>query len=163
MTDWPHDDTSALTAFYGDPSHPHWPIDNLVTFTPPWQMSYKDDNGHITPITKFQVHAKTLEAMNAVFSDIWAYYGKSQDVINAINMQWYGGCFNYRPIRGSSRLSCHAFAAAIDLDPEHNPMNRSQISHMPPVVIAAFKKQGAFWGGDFHSRQDPMHFQWAHE
>jgi len=50
-----------------------------------------------------------------------------------------------------------------DLDPEHEPMNRNHVSHMPQVVIDAFKAEGAFWGGDFHARQDPMHFQFATE
>ncbi|HXF86743.1 MAG TPA: M15 family metallopeptidase [Xanthobacteraceae bacterium] len=49
----------------------------------------------------------------------------------------------------------------MDIDPEHNPMNRERRSRMPQAVIDAFKAEGAFWGGDFRTRQDPMHFQFA--
>jgi D-alanyl-D-alanine carboxypeptidase len=49
----------------------------------------------------------------------------------------------------------------VDLDPEHNPLNRTHSRKMPQAAIDAFKAQGAFLGGDFKSRQDPMHFQFA--
>ncbi len=57
------------------------------------------------------------------------------------------------------------FAAAWcdDLDPEHEPMNRNHLSKMPQVVVDAFEAEGWFWGGRFKQRQDPMHFQAAHE
>ena len=59
--------------------------------------------------------------------------------------------------------SLEAAAVACDIDPEHEPLNRKHISHMPQVVIAAFKAEGAVWGGDFRCRQDPMHFQFSTE
>lgn len=34
---------------------------------------------------------------------------------------------------------------------------------MPDAVVQCFKSEGWFWGGDFKSRKDPMHFQAAHE
>ena len=89
---------------------------------------------------------------------------RNQPKIEALNLHWYGGCYAPRSVRGSdSKLSCHAFAAAIDLDPEHEPMNRAHQTNMPQLVIDAFKAEGAYWGGDFRSRQDPMHFQFATE
>ena len=79
-------------------------------------------------------------------------------------MHWFGGCYAPRNVRGSgTKLSAHAFAAAIDLDAEHEPMNRNHTSHMPQVVIEAFEAEGAYWGGKFRTRQDPMHFQFATE
>lgn len=161
--DWPHDDTASLIGFYGDPRGPGWVTANLVAFSPPWAMSYRDDDGKVSPVHHFEVHRKIITPLTSIFACIWEHYGKSQAAIEAVGMQWYGGCFNFRPVRGSARLSCHAFGAAIDLDPEQNPMNRSHLSHMAPAVVDAFKREGAFWGGDFKSRQDPMHFQFAHE
>jgi len=160
---WPHDDTQSLIAFYGDPRRPGWHSASLVPFAPPWLMKYKDDAGSVTPVSHFDVHRKIITAMTAVFADIWEHYGKSQAAIEAVHLHWYGGCYNYRPIAGSSRLSTHAFGAALDLDPEENTFNRSHLSHMPQPAIDAFDKQGAFWGGRFRTRQDPMHFQFAHE
>lgn len=152
-----------MIGFYGDPRNPGWHSVSLVPFTPPWTMSFKDDNGKLHPVSHFDVHRKIIAAMTAAFAEVWEHYGRTQAAIEAVGLHWYGGCYNFRPVRGSARLSCHAFGAAIDLDPEHNPMNRSHVSHMPQPVVDAFKKQGAFWGGDFRSRQDPMHFQFAHE
>jgi hypothetical protein len=163
MTIWPHDDNASLIAFYGDPMSRVF-AQNLVPFTPPWRMSYKDDAGKVTPVKHFVVHRRCHDALTRIFAAIWSAYGQDQRRIAADNLHWYGGCYAPRPVRGSStKLSCHAFAAAIDLDPEHEPMNRNHQSNMPQVVIEAFKAEGAFWGGDFKTRQDPMHFQFATE
>jgi len=114
------------------------------------------------PVTRgVKIHKKLASSLAAVFADIAAHFGNEvpQCVVN------YSGAYADRKVRGSAtKLSCHAFGAAIDLDAEHNPMNRSHNSGtMHPAVIEAFKKQGWFWGGDFRARQDPMHFQAAHE
>ena len=160
---WPHDDNDSLIGFYGDPGSRVFAM-NLIPIVPPWQMFYKDDAGHVTPVKHFVVHTKCHDSLARVFASIWASYGQSQPRIELDNLHWYGGCYAPRNVRGSdTKLSCHAFAAAIDLDPEHNPLNRTHTSKMPQVVVDAFKAEGWFWGGDFISRQDPMHFQAAHE
>jgi len=79
------------------------------------------------------------------------------------------GCFAPRAKRGSSQLSLHTFGAAVDLDAATNPLAlncpagdpRRDNFTIPREVIAAWKKIGWFWGGDFMTRFDPMHFQWA--
>jgi hypothetical protein len=115
------------------------------------------------PIRGVQIHQKLAASLRAVFDDIAAQVGHDWTRLppGAVN---FSGSYNFRPIRGSSRMSCHAFGAAIDLDAEHNPMNyEHNRGTMSPLVIDAFKRQGWYWGGDFHSRQDPMHFQAANE
>jgi hypothetical protein len=32
---------------------------------------------------------------------------------------------------------------------------------MDPDVVAIFQHFGFLWGGEFHLRKDPMHFQYA--
>jgi hypothetical protein len=34
---------------------------------------------------------------------------------------------------------------------------------MPAWVVAAFKRQGARWGGDYRGRKDPMHFEFCQD
>ncbi len=157
MPQWPHDDTASLIAFYGDPRDPGF-VNNLVVVVPPWQMTYEG-----RPVAGVRVHRKLAASLKAVFDDIAAQVGRDWTRLppGAVH---FSGSYNYRAVRGSSRLSCHAFGAAIDMDAEHNPMNREHNrGTMSPLVIEAFKRQGWFWGGDFNSRQDPMHFQAANE
>lgn len=72
----------------------------------------------------------------------------------------YGGCFNFRQQRGSSKLSCHSWGIAIDLNTDTNEMGTS--GDMDPQVIKVFEDNGFYWGGNFSGkRQDPMHFQFA--
>lgn len=164
MGRWPHDDNASLIAFYGEPTSRVF-AQNLVPFVPPWSLLYKDDNGKVTPVRHFVVHTKIHDPLARIFDAILLAYGGDQAKIEADNLHWYGGCYAPRVVRGSTtgKLSCHAFAAAIDLDPEHEPMNRNHQSKMPQVVVDAFKAEGFFWGGDFKTRQDPMHFQAATE
>jgi D-alanyl-D-alanine carboxypeptidase len=158
MTEWPHDDQLSLTRFYGRPGQVA--MENVVV---PWHMIYAEPPH--PPIPHFLMHVKCVPAMHRIFTAIWDYYGQSQQMIEEIGMHIYGGAYNPRKIRGSRRWSVHAFGAAVDFDPEHNAMN--YLPHNPhkmaQPVIDAFKAEGAFWGGDFSYRHDPMHFQFAHE
>lgn len=154
MPRWPHDDTRALVSFYGKPGD----TSNLVLVKPPWTMTFDGK-----PIKGVQIHKKCAASLKRVFDDIaeridndWSKLPRGARI--------FDGSYNYRPVRGGSRPSCHSFGAAIDLDAEQNPMNsRGYKGTMSPIVINAFKREGWFWGGDFKSRKDPMHFQAAHE
>jgi peptidoglycan hydrolase-like protein with peptidoglycan-binding domain len=162
---FPHDDTPSLKAFYGDPSvnNDAWQRANLIPITPPWPMFGGDIDDGTSPVKAIYIHKKAAIAFSAALNDIWASYKQDVAAIKAVGMHRFSGAYNYRAIRGSSRLSCHAFGAAIDFDSAHNQMNYEHKSNMADVVVAAFKKNGAWWGGDYTHRQDPMHFQWAHE
>ena len=151
---WPHDDMASLVAFYGDPRRKGF-TDNLVLVKPPWRMTFDGK-----PIKGVQIHRKCSASLKAVFDDIWEQCDQDEDKLPD-GAVVFDGSYNFRPIRGSSRLSCHAFGAALDLDAQHNGLGRR--GNMSPIVINAFKREGWFWGGDFTSRKDPMHFQAAHE
>lgn len=151
---WPHDDTASLVSYYGDPRRKGF-TDNLVLVKPPWQMTFDGK-----PIKGVQIHRKCAASLKAIFDDIWEECDQDENKLpdGAIV---FDGSYNFRPVRGSSRLSTHAFGAALDLDAEHNGMGKR--GNMSPIVVNAFKREGWFWGGDFNSRKDPMHFQAAHE
>lgn len=160
MERWPHDDTDSLVAFYGDPRKPEFTDEQLVYITPPWRMvlswSVKK------PLPKFLIHRKCAASLTGILAAIWAKY-QTQEAIEKDSLHLWGGTYNFRNVRGSNRLSCHAFGAAIDLAPDQNPMNYLHKSNMPGPVVAAFEADGWFWGADFKTRQDPQHFQAAHE
>lgn len=68
------------------------------------------------------------------------------------------GCYNFRKARGLTKLSLHAFGAALDLNGLTNALGTD--GDMDPRIIAIFKRRGWTWGGDW-KRKDPMHFQFA--
>lgn len=153
---WPHDDTASLLAFYGKPFEDSSLLTNVPTVFP---MTY--DGQHVSTI---RFHVKGAKALTAALTACWNKAG--QDISSPIlrRIKNYSGAFNYRAIRGSSRLSCHAFGAAIDFDAGNLPLGRGiPASEMPQEVVDSFKAEGFFWGGDYTGRKDPMHFQIAHE
>jgi hypothetical protein len=76
----------------------------------------------------------------------------------------YGGIYNYRLKRASSRISTHTWGIAIDIDPARNPMNKMwegcKSDMMCPLIIKVFKSKGFRWGGRW-KRPDCMHFQYC--
>ena len=91
-------------------------------------------------------------------------------------------CFNYRPVKGTTRLSKHSYGMAIDVNPLYNPyihtMNGKVVcepegsekysdrSRNFPYKITKkdrcfklFTKYGFRWGGDWNTKKDYQHFQ----
>lgn len=153
-TKFPHDDTASLTAFYGKP----WQDSSLIAHViPPFKMTYDGK-----PVKSIPFHVKAAPALTSALNRI-AEVSKTKPGV-LVHVSKWSGSGNYRPVRGSSRLSTHAFWAAIDFDAGNLPLGRRvPASEMPQEVVDAFKATGAFWGGDYKSRADPMHFQYAHE
>lgn len=153
MSQWPHDDLISKIKFFGDPRKPNFQSTQMVTITPPFQMYY---DSH--PLKGINVNKKVATSLLKILTEISDQCGHDQKKIDALGISAYGGCYNFRPIRGASNLSNHAFAAAIDLDPSRNPLG-AKVGNMSPFVVNAFKKEGWLWGGDYKSRKDWMHFE----
>lgn len=68
------------------------------------------------------------------------------------------GGYNYRNVRGGSRLSEHAYGDAIDINPSQNPMGSSLITNMPSNIGQIASNHNLVWGGNWRSKKDPMHF-----
>lgn len=152
---WPHDDTTSKNAFYGDFHSPGWQDKNLVHMKPPFQMYYDHQ-----PLSHgILVHRLIVPPLTAAFEEIWEACGKNQNEVDKTGASDWGGCFNIRRIAGSNSWSNHSWACAIDLSPETNGFNMSPT--ISNVVVDAFKAQGALWGGDYHGRKDPMHFEFV--
>ena len=69
-----------------------------------------------TSVTVKRIRCHKLEVANVedIFFGILDAYGL--DKIKALGIDLFGGCFNYRPMRGGSSWSRHAWGTAIDLD-----------------------------------------------
>lgn len=156
----PHDDTASLLKFYGRP----WEDPNLlVHVTVPFRMTYQDEHNNVD-IHSIQFNRRAAQQLSNALNKIWDAAGHNDDSGLLTHVRRFSGSYNYRPIRGSSRLSCHAFGAAVDFDAERLPLGHVEpVAEMPEEIVAIFKSEGFFWGGDYTGRKDPMHFQLAHE
>lgn len=76
-------------------------------------------------------------------------------------LKTFDGCFTIRDVRGEpGKLSCHAYALAIDLNAAENPLKAEP--KLSADFVSCFLAQGFDWGGVF-SRKDGMHFSHAWE
>ena len=156
MSQWPHDDTVSKNAFYGDFHSKAWGTLSLIHISAPFQMYYEKH-----PIPSVLVHKRISLALTAIFLEIWEKCNHDQFAVNRAGASDYGGCFNIRNIAGSNNWSNHSWACAIDLSPSTNGFRHDASTTLSNIVIDAFKRQGALWGGDYHGRKDPMHFEFV--
>ena len=83
-----------------------------------------------------------------------------------------GGTYNCRVIAGTSRLSAHAHAIAIDIALRHTDYWRNAKpskdgayaykNKIPMDIVRIFEKHGFIWGGKWH-HYDTMHFEFRPE
>jgi hypothetical protein len=155
MTQWPQDTTEAKNAFYGDFHSNGWADKNLIHIFPPFKMYYdKQYMAH-----GLLVHRLIGPPVQAALSDVWNKCSQDQTQVDATGASDWGGCFNIRNIAGSNNWSNHSWACAVDLSPSTNGFNMKPT--IGNAVVAAFKAQGARWGGDYKGRKDPMHFEFV--
>ena len=154
---WPIDTTAAKNAFYGDFHSNGWQTLNLVHIIAPFMMYYEKK-----PLTHgILVHRKIVPALTEIFNEVWAKCDNDQHKVDVTGISDFGGCFNIRNIAGSNNWSNNSWACALDLSPSTNGFRQDASTTISNVVIDAFKRQGARWGGDYHGRKDPMHFEFV--
>lgn len=126
-----------LYAHYGNPSHADFSDKYLISLP------------HTIAGGK-QIHVVSHICMVPALHDV---FGTCAELIKD-----YGGCYNYRAVRGGSHLSLHSWGIAIDLNVEDNPLGLTH-PKQPDKLIQTFNRHGFFWGGNYVHRKDPMHFQ----
>jgi hypothetical protein len=163
---WPHDDLASLRSFYGEihlgrdgmPS-PEWESSALVTFPAPFPMVASWDTA--IPIRKIRCHRLVQPSLQRIMNNLWKSYLTAEERETA-GLNMFGGVYAFRRIAGAARLSCHAFGAAIDIDPGRNPLGKPwEFGMMPLGVVAVFEAEGWEWGGRWTHRPDCQHFQAA--
>lgn len=113
---WPLQTPAALTAFYG----PAMPNGNpeLVSMNLPYPMVIAWDPGKT--VTKITCHRLVKDSISRVLTNVHTVYGIEK--IRALRLHYFGGCFNYRLMRGGTQLSTHSWGIALDFDPENNQL-----------------------------------------
>lgn len=153
---WPTQ--AQAVAFYGNPADRGWAAANLIDVPCPWPLVMDT-----TKLTSIQIHKKCAASLTNVLAKVWNTCGQSVSVIQSLRYDRYSGSYNYRPMRGGSALSMHAFGCAIDWDDQDNQQHalRHLFTDASPL-IAAFKAEGWIWGGDWSASSiDAMHVQAA--
>lgn len=114
-----------------------------------------------THVHSIQCHKLIADNLLIVFNDLLNNYG--YDELIRLGIDLYGGCFNYRKMRGGSDWSAHSWGIAIDLDPSRNLLNETSKTarfarpeYKPMIDI--FYKHG-FMNLGVEKNYDWMHFQ----
>jgi hypothetical protein len=149
--------TKQLIAKYGKPT-----VDGaayLTTIELPFPVRIAWDLD--TKTTKMRCHKLVADKFKKVFEEILSAYGLEE--IKRLEIDLFGGCFNFRKMRQGNDWSRHSWGVAIDLSPAKNGMNtpKSRAQFAKPEykkMIDIFKKNGFEWGGDLWNK-DCMHFQ----
>lgn len=141
---------------YGQPGDP----ENLAVISLPYPMRIAWDKSHF--VSKMQCHKKLTGKFQSVFEELLKVYGL--DKLRELEIDIFGGCYNLRQMRGSkTKWSRHAWAIAIDLNPEKNGLKtawaNSQFSKPEyNSIIDIFYKNGFINYGKELNR-DAMHWE----
>jgi len=137
---------------------------NVVTIEiPVWKFD-SSNNNKVSSIKKLTVHKNVEEVVIAIFEEIYNSPEKFPIDLNTT------GALSIR----NNTTSLHNYAIAIDINWDANAMYNANGTikagkHYKPgtdplsipsngSVVAAFKKYGWYWGGDWKSTPDYMHF-----
>mgnify|MGYP001026530278 FL=1 len=131
----------------------------LTTILLPYPMKLAWDLD--TKVSKMRCHKLAAESFLNVFNDLLAEYGLKE--IERLGIDLFGGCFNYRKMRGGTSWSTHAWGIALDLDPARNKLKETaktarfaRPEYKPMIDI--FYRHG-FISLGIEENRDWMHFE----
>jgi hypothetical protein len=111
--------TNDIVKKYGKPNETGEGYLTTILLPYPMRLAWDVD----TKVTKMRCHKLAAEPFLNVFNDLLAEYGMAE--IERLGIDLFGGCFNYRKMRGGTSWSTHAWAIAIDLDPARNKLKET--------------------------------------
>jgi hypothetical protein len=132
---------------------------NLVTVPMPYPRKIAWDLKVVT--NRMQCHKLVAPVFQKIHKEILDHYGLEK--IQELEIDIFGGCYNFRKMRGGSDWSRHSWGIAEDLNPEKNTLNmkagkaqfsKKEYNAMMDIYYAnGFVNQGKEKGFDY------MHFQ----
>ena len=111
--------TNEIVKKYGKPNETGPGYLTTILLPYPTKLAWDLD----TKVSKMRCHKLAAEAFLNVFNDLLAEYGMKE--IERLGIDLFGGCFNYRKMRGGSSWSKHAWGIALDLDPARNKLKET--------------------------------------
>ncbi len=140
---------------YGKPSQDGKPYLTIIKLPYPMRLAWDLK----TSVTKISCHKLVADKLTAVFTELLAVYG--YDKLKELGIDIFGGCFNFRAMRGGIDFSKHSWAIAVDLDPERNQLRETSTTarfakpeYKPMIDI--FYKHG------FISLGRELNYDWMH-
>jgi len=151
--------TAEIIKKYGKPTQNGSPY--LTTIKLPYPMRLAWDKK--VSVNKMSCHKLVAQNFTNVFNELLAHYGLAE--LQRLEIDIFGGCFNFRAMRGGSDFSRHSWAIAIDLNPEKNTLKmtfaQSQFSKPEYAKLhEIFEKNGFINLGKTKSF-DAMHWEIA--
>lgn len=116
---WPRDfgKQSEMRKMYGTPGRP------AMTKVPcPWTLRLAWDKTQT--MHYINCHSKVAASLSRVLQSVYKHYGAAE--LKKMRLDLFGGCYSSRNKRGGSNWSTHAWAVAIDWDPERNQLKWSR-------------------------------------
>jgi len=111
--------TNEIVKKYGKPNETGEGYLTTILLPYPMKLAWDLD----TKVSKMRCHKLAAEAFENVFNDLLAHYGMKE--IERLGIDLFGGCFNYRKMRGGSEWSKHSWGIAIDLDTARNKLKET--------------------------------------
>ena len=149
--------TNQIIAKYGQPNETGAGYLTVIQLPYPMRLSWDLE----VKVTRMSCHKQVASKFLDVFNDLLDYYGYEEIVRLGIDL--FGGCFNYRKMRGGWSWSTHSWGIAIDLDPARNLLRETSKTarfarpeYKPMIDI--FYKHG-FENLGVEKNYDWMHFQ----
>ena len=131
----------------------------LVSIKLPYPMRLAWDKN--VKVNTMRCHKLVAQNFTNVFNELLTHYGLAK--IQELGIDLFGGCFNFRAMRGGSDYSRHSWGIAIDLDPERNQLKETSKTarfarpeYKPMIDI--FYKHG-FINLGVEKNYDWMHFE----
>lgn len=152
---WPSQ--AKVSQFFGEPGNPKCTAGVAEVY--PMRVAWDK----ATVVRRFRCHALVEQPIENIFRQALQHYGQAQ--LTKLGLDLFGGCYNFRPMRGSKTWSMHAYGIAVDLDPERNQLKwgRDRAVFARPEYVPFWnivESEGATSLG--RSRNfDWMHFQFA--
>jgi hypothetical protein len=149
--------TPEIIKKYGKPTQNGSPY--LTTIKLPYPMRLAWDKK--VSVTKMSCHKLLVNNFTNVFNELLVRYGLAE--LQRLEIDIFGGCFNFRAMRGGSDFSRHSWGIAIDLNPEKNTLkmttSNSQFSRPEyDAMLDIFYKNGFISLGK-EKDYDWMHFE----
>ena len=148
--------TKQIIQIYGQPNQQG---SYLTTIQLPYPMRLAWDKN--VKVNTMRCHKLVAQNFTNVFNDLLNHYGLAK--IQELGIDLFGGCFNFRAMRGGSDYSRHSWGIAIDLDPERNQLKETSKTarfarpeYKPMIDI--FYKHG-FVNLGVEKNYDWMHFE----